>query len=71
MSAGSKAKVQQPANAKLVTAAMADTFAAKKMRAMIEFFQTPTGKKMAKQMPAIMQESGQASERYLQSKLWQ
>ena len=50
---------------------MADTFAAKKMRAMIEFFQTPTGKKMAKQMPAIMQESGQASERYLQSKLWQ
>lgn len=49
--------------------AMADTFTAKEMRAMIEFFQTPTGKKMAKQMPAIMRESGQASEKYFQSKL--
>ncbi|MBI97771.1 MAG: hypothetical protein CMO78_04455 [Verrucomicrobiales bacterium] len=58
MSAGSKAKVQQPANAKLVTAAMADTFTAKEMQAIFEFSQTPTGKKLAKQMPAIMRESG-------------
>jgi len=38
------------------------------MQAMFEFFQTPTGKKMAEQMPTIMRESGQANEKYFQSK---
>lgn len=49
--------------------AMADTFTAKEMQAMIDFFRTPTGQKLAKHTPAIMRESGQASEKYFQSKL--